>query len=979
MTAARTDGLRRTSGNIGAPPGGTGSLLPVGMSLVLACLMMPGIAHGETPKQKLLERVFGDAVKLDPATVAKVKAMKPGERLFIDRNGDGKHDEVWYIDPAVRHMRHTRPVLVRVIDEDGDLDAHQGGDLDSDLYVADWRADGTVDCVLDYQDNDGDNDLDEMGVYYYAKRYGYIGGPALLGWWGRDDGDDNLLWHDVSYTYNQGLCQYRCHFSGDEQLVEFGIKDGLDRWVPMFEDPFLFYDPDKDGCSEVVLRISGQEEYVESIRYSFDVDDDAFGRRTHDYDFSITALAPGTRWFKKDRKTISEMKIPAAMLETTKLRGIATGPWMKRNCALEWANASSWARAVLTWDEMNANCERNAKHDPFERWEGVIAHSSEHFPQIGGPPCSPLNKRNEVAVSGVENLRLYFDPTDRRLHLKGATEGWLHVDYDLDGKADATTTYVDDDNDGVFDRRRLDVDADGTPDAEWKMKGKGARELALDWEALRAFYKPALAELLVDSQAFIDAAKAALVQKTGKNEAMDVEQFWLTKLASWQPRTHLGRRMRRTPAGARLYVDLLRDRLLIALRKGFGSHPACAKMEAAYAAGDYRTAAGIVTKELAPTAKPVDPRRFDAFTRRIPLTFVNAARPQRDDWPVAIPVGEIKKLVPDFNPSCCAVVAPERWIDWREVPHQIDAMDPSVGAELSFIIDVPASASTTYYLYYSPTGTRDKQFAKKTSTAEDWVPPNIGWESNRCAYRAYWGQFDFFGKKTEDLIYPAIGKKSYHSEVSWGIDALHVGQTCGLGGLRLCQGDKALLVFNPAGKGKVKFTKKQLTSGPVRAGVEITASNVVPAKPDLTVRMLCLIYAERQETEIRVQVTGADGEVVLAPGLNALPREDTFVDLARGTLGAWGWQEDVIGDVGTGVLFDPKRTDGRIDLPKERCVKLRTTGGGKLRYWLLGDWRRGRQHPIAPIVRNWQEALAALANLLVNDATLAIGRAEALK
>jgi len=968
--------MMRASDSIFVPTG-TRALAVCAMALSVLAVQAP--VRGQDARQKLFERVFGDAVKLDPATVAKVKAAKPGQRLFIDRNGDGKNDEVWYIDTAARHMRHTRPVLVRVIDEDGDLDETKGGDLDSDLYVADWRADGKVDCVLDYQDNDGDNDLDEMGCYYWAKRYGYIGGPALLAWWSRDDGDDNLLWYDVSCTYSQPRCQYRCHFSGDEQLVEFGIKEGLERWVPIFENPFLFYDPDGDGCAEVVLRVSGQEEHVESIRYSFDVDDDAYGRRTHDYDFSITALAPGTRWLKKERKALSELKIPAEMLETTKLRGIPTGPWLKRECALKWVNELAWPRAVLTWDEMNANSEGNVKRDPFERWEGVIAHSSKHFPQIGGPPCSGLNKRNEVAINGVKSLRLYYDPSDRRLHLKGANEGWLHVDFDLDGKADAKYTYVDDDKDGVLDRRQLDVNADGKVDFEWQMKGRGARELALEFKPLTTFFKPMLAWVLADSQAFIDAAKAALAKKTGRRELSDVERFWMTQLASWMPRTRLGEQMRKTPAGARLYVDLLRDRLLVDLKQAFGGHAAWGKVESLYAAGDYVGAAQVVTKELAAGAKMPGPREFGPFTHRVPLTFDNAGRPQRDEWPVAIPVRDIKAVVADFNPHNCAVVAPERWIDWRQIPHQVDQIDPAIGKELSFIIDVGADTSTTYYLYYSPTGKRANKFTVKSSTAEDWVPPNIGWESNHCAYRAYWGQFDFFGKKTEDLIYPTIGKKSYHSEEAWGIDALLVGETSGLGGLTLYQGDRGYPVMNPAGKGNVKFTKKQLVAGSVRAAVEITAANIVPSQPDLTVRMHCLIYAERQETEVRAVVTGADGEVVLASGLNKLPREEYFAEPDKGFAGVWGYQEAVIDEIGMGVIVSPKAVVGQVDLPAERRVKVRTSDGGKLRYWLIGDWRRGRQHPVAPTTVNWRGELAALAELLLNDVKVTISPVEKLR
>ncbi len=937
----------------------------------------------KTAKQRVLERMFGDAVQLDPAVVAKVKALKPGTKHWVDRDGDGKNDEVWYIDPAARHMDKTRPVLVRVIDEDGDLDAHMGGDLDSDLYIADWKADGTVDCVLDYQDNDGDNDLDEMGFYYWRPTYHYLGKDVLLVWWGHDNGDDNLLWYDVSYTYNQRLCQYRCHFSGEEELVQFGFQEGFDRWVPLFENPFAFYDPDGDLCSEVVLRVSGQERCVESIRYSFDADDDAYGRRTHDYDFSITALAPGTRWFTEQERGQSTLLVSPDMMKTHKLRGVPTGPWIKRERALPWVNEQAWPRAVLTWDEMNANCEGNVERDPYERWEGVIAHPSENFPQIGGPPCSPLNKRNEVAVKGVDNLRLYYDPTDRKLHFKGATEGWLKVDYDLDGKIDAKTTYIDENKDGIFERRQIDINADGKPEFDWPMFNSAQLVVELKFETLSAFYKPVLAKALAESQTFIDTAfgilapEATCMDELPQSLRHPAMTYFLEKLADWQPETHLGRYMRKTPAGARLYVDLVRDALLVELKKRFGERPEWKSIEGMYASGNYVEAA-YMALNLASSKPKLDARRYRSFTKRVPLTLDNSGQAERNDWPVAIPVGTIKALAPDFNAENCAVVGPNRWLDWREIPHQVDAVDPAVGAELSFIADLPEDGKGTYWLHYSPDGKRDVTFAKKTATAEDWVPPNIGWESNRGAWRAYWGQFDFFGKKTEDLIYPTIGKKSYHSEVSWGIDALHVGETSGLGGLTVVLEGNAYPVMNPAGKGDVKFTKKQLVSGPVRAAIELTATNVVPAQPDLTVRMLCLIYAERQETEVRATVTNAKGDVLLAPGVVKLPREQVFGDAFVAYGGVWGFQESVIDEIGMGLIVPPEAGVDVVDLPDERRVILRPDEG-KLRYWLIGDWRRGRQHPVQANADTWQADLSQLALRLNTPVTVAIGGVEALK
>jgi len=400
----------------------------------------PGAA-AQDARQALFERVFGDAVRLDSAMVAKVKAAKPGERVTVDRNGDGTADEMWFIDTDPRHTAKNRPLLVRVIDEDGDLERYKGPDLDSDLYVADYHADGSVDAVVDYQDNDGDNDVDEMAMYYWSPRHPAFGENALLVWWARDDGDDNLLWYDIDYTYTQDLCQYRSHFGGDETFVAFGLRADSDRWISAWENPFLFYDTDGDQCSEAVLRIEGNDDKVRAIRYSFDADGDAFGRHCHDYDFSITAVA------EKDKP----VQLPENMVAGMKLRGIPTQRWLRRDVAQQFVTQAQWAKVMLTWDEINANTEADVHRDPHERWEGVIAHGSEHFPQVGGPPCSALNKRYEVSLKPTAPIQLYYDDTDHRLHLKvpvrvgytsitTSTAGWMQSTPGLTRVGTATST-----------------------------------------------------------------------------------------------------------------------------------------------------------------------------------------------------------------------------------------------------------------------------------------------------------------------------------------------------------------------------------------------------------------------------------------------------------------------------------------------------------------------------------------------------------
>jgi len=943
------------------------------LTTLVAAAVVFGLAASAAPaddaRQAMFERVFGEAARLDPATVEKVKALAPGERLLVDRDGDGRNDEAWFVDTAARHTKS--PILVRAIDEDGDLDADLGPDRDSDLYLADWGADGTVDRIVDYRDDDGDNDLDAMGIFFWVAKDPYLHKPALRVWWGCDQSDDNLLWYDVDWTYYQRLCQYRCRFGGGSWFSAYNLTADSDHWIPLFENPFVFYDPDGDGSSEVVLRFTGLADHVESLRYSFDADADAFGRRAYDYEFSITAFAEGSSFDRGDRMHTSKLRLPDEITSTSTIRGIPTDRLLRWDKAEEFGRAAPWVKACLTWDEMNANSEHRVDRDPHERWEGVIVHGSDDFPQIGGPPCSRLNKRNEIVEKPARPLRLYHDPTDHRLHLLGTgpAQGWIDVDFDLDGQRDARYTYVDEDKDGVFDRRQIDVDADGRAEFDWPMRGDATSVVPTEYAALSAFYRQELAEVLPASQQFLDAAKAALGDRLPEPDP--VETFFLTKLESWCPSTRLGLRMRSTPGGARYYMDLLRDRLLVKLKGQFGQQKGWAEVESAYAAGDYAGAAKRLLADLAPDARIAPAERFGAFTRRLAVTIANPTDQPRENEPVVLPVNDVRAAADDFNPENCAVVAPERWIDWREVPHQVDRIDARTGRELSFLADVPPGDKATYYLYWSPDGKRETSFARKTGTDEAWDPGklNIGWESNLGAYRTYDGMFDFFGKhgyrhseKTEWLIYPT-GKVDYHYEQEWGVDALLVGKASGIGGLTLYAGDRSWPVQNPGDVGDVKITKRMLFSGPIRAAVEVVAENVTPDHPDLAVRLVCLIYAEHRESEIRATVRGAPEGALLAPALMKLTREETFVDRPLGALGAWGFQDDSIGEIGMALVVPPDRLKRVVDLPHERHL-LCPLPQGNLRYWILGDWRRGRRFPVAPTIDNWHGEVRNLANRL---------------
>jgi hypothetical protein len=251
---------------------------------------------------------------------------------------------------------------------------------------------------------------------------------------------------------------------------------------------------------------------------------------------------------------------------------------------------------------------------------------------------------------------------------------------------------------------------------------------------------------------------------------------------------------------------------------------------------------------------------------------------------------------------------------------------------------------------------------REVAWAEDWVPPNIGWESDKVAYRAYWGQFDFFGKKWDGprFIYPDIGARSYHEETDWGIDALLVGNTGGSGGVTLHVNGESFPVRSPEGKGEIVFTKRLVEETADRVTVEMKAEKVGPEAAPYTVTFLCSALADRADTPILVTVEGGQpgDELALGVGLIKLPTEEVFLDTRSGVLASWGVQDPaVIGTIGMGVLFPPDRFEKFLDLEQENQVVLEIQAGQPVGYHLQCDWLRGRRFSHCPTGEDWFEEL----------------------
>ena len=853
-----------------------GCILSVVGGVLLGALGAWGADDAEV-KQQLFEKVFGEAVQLDTVMRERVLAGKPGERHYLDRDGDGQPEEVWFLDTAQRHPEKFQPLLVRAIDEDGDLREGCEPDLDSDLYIADWKADGSVDAVLDYTDVDGDNDLDEMGKYFYGGTHGYFEEPVIRVWWSRDVGDDNLLWHDVGYSYDQTLCQYRTHFGGDEELIAFALPLSGSEWVPFFENPFLFYDHDEDGVTEEVLRMSGIANDVECVRHSFDADNDATWESPRDFDVSLTAWAPGAMWTETGtERGRSKLAFPDRFAETVVLRGMPSTPFLRFDMARQYAEPIVWERMILTWDEVDQNVDGDRYADADERWEGVIAKGNDHFPQVGGPSSGPVNKRYEVVMKPGEPARVYYHPTDHRVHLLHADHAWMEADLDLDRAADLRYDMRDTTGDGLIDRWEIDLDMDGKPEDSWGAGRVDIEPFGWNWASVSAqvglHREENTIQALILYQRLMEACRKRVIESDIL--VYDGVAEMITPGSTGLPFTTFFHETLKQSDESLFYFSTVLSDVMIALLKG------------SIASGTF----------------------WEEFNR-------------------ARATGDLARMT-------------------RRIEREL---------ELNTALRIADYKTLQHY--------RSQVSAPRVAWAQDWVPPNIGWESERVGYRVYWGQFDFFGKKADRLIYPEIGSQSYHDETEWGIDALNVGRSPGCGGATLYVNGESFPVRNPAGDGDIDFTKRLVSIDQETVTVELLGKKVGPSATPFTVQFLCSAFAGRMDTRIEVRVDGggADDRLELGIGLTRLPEEELVANTELGVFGTWGFQTPAIGRIGMGIVFPAHRFVGFERLADENQVVIAIEKGKPVVYHIQCDWLRGHRFDRSPSTADWLETLSTLA------------------
>jgi hypothetical protein len=428
----------------------------------------------------------------------KAVSLKPGES-FIVEEGEGKGKMLVRCELLANRSGKEFDAVVWVIDDDEDGSIRQGGDSDSDCYVADWDRDGIVDRMVDYQDLDGDNDPDEMDIRYFDK------GRLNYSWFGIDIDDDGIMWSLRGYEYG-GESYFESDPYGDNifYMNKFNPTDGS--WSPISECPFAFYDTDGDGFSEVVVRVSavplGYDPAVDpdyannafnrpwekamadmgivNIRYSFDIDKGSSKALPLHYDFGFNLVGktpyqfPGMEHVNLKRRPPQVTKV----IPWKDMRAVADR-YEARETGFSWHE---------NYDDTTAIGFGDFKLEDW-RWEGVFWVWERHFMENTGGPNQKWNVRREWLSRLASTRELYYSDVDKRIHLFGAEEGWLQIGNFSGLGVLGEIRMFDTDGNGYFDRWEVySPPNSASPVRVASVKDERAKRVEFDPDKLSAFY-----------------------------------------------------------------------------------------------------------------------------------------------------------------------------------------------------------------------------------------------------------------------------------------------------------------------------------------------------------------------------------------------------------------------------------------------------------------------------------------------------------
>jgi hypothetical protein len=386
-----------------------------------------------------------------------VPAVSGIGRVDLDKDGD----------PELLSAFINDSIPILWIDDDDDMKwSDVEGDTDNDCLLIDKNRDGVFagpfDFSIDWIDNDRDGKADIQLIVNNA-------GTKVRNYfdWGADfmyvlDEDKDQIMHYVDWNKimmraweHYGHANFYKDYSGNSTFLKmhassFRISDLRFNW----ENPFIFYDTDKDGLTEWAIRLvdtplfrdttnsarngfnlldsSLDVKFTRRIDYAavtWDLDNDNTAGNEFDFDMSLLFKGKGFSYEDQGHRIKGIKGLPAAdsYLYDSRWRTIDILFYPARDTAYQLIfKKGDWQQCRLVLDE-DDDCnrwERVEFYDPLDFWKtGIDQGGLDNNGQ-----ADAVGDRGEFDTDNSGKGKLYVGSFDGRIHLFGAEWGGWRID-----------------------------------------------------------------------------------------------------------------------------------------------------------------------------------------------------------------------------------------------------------------------------------------------------------------------------------------------------------------------------------------------------------------------------------------------------------------------------------------------------------------------------------------------------------------------
>ena len=376
---------------------------------------------------------------------------------YIDLDNDG--------DPDILQSTTSNNIPVQWIDDDDDMqEGDIEGDMDSDCLMLDRNMDGEYgsghDLIIDWNDEEGDGKAD-MQVVADNSGLDDRGRFKAHYIWIIDSDNDQIFNYIDWNTYNLEGWEHsgRCHFFEDyigqgimlkAHTNTFNIRNLRFNW----ENPFLFYDHDDDGLTEMAVRLNDAPEIdrkaeelpsdgpiteemrsfdfdgiINGARLTFDLDNDNGPDNEFDFDLSLRFTGKGFDYSDQVHtyKSMRGLEGSEKYFFDPRWREMTELVFAGHETAYDLVfDRGQWDECWLIYDE----------DDDCQRWERVEFYEPLD-PFRSGARNRGLDNNPQADVSGDRGEwdtdfsgkgNLYIGTFDGRIHLHGAEWGCWRID-----------------------------------------------------------------------------------------------------------------------------------------------------------------------------------------------------------------------------------------------------------------------------------------------------------------------------------------------------------------------------------------------------------------------------------------------------------------------------------------------------------------------------------------------------------------------